>query len=167
MGTHYYKPTDHTAEEWRAMAKQSYQREQESWERSDTDGFLSQWAHVTMAQLYNHLAELAETGGRTTLRWLFDADGNPVDDWSWVDTRYGATVRVGKGDGVRWFNPSEARKGAQRAARDRAKGFTWGLVETDVVVRLGGGLHPSPINERKLGSPLTVITPEDYEDYPS
>jgi hypothetical protein len=33
-----------TAQQYREQARESGRRDQESWERSDTDGFLSQWA---------------------------------------------------------------------------------------------------------------------------
>lgn len=36
-----YTISDHTAAEWRAMAQDSRNRSHESYERCDTDGFLS------------------------------------------------------------------------------------------------------------------------------
>lgn len=58
-----YTISDHTAAEYTAMAEDCIRREQESWERSDTDGFLSQWASNSMARTYRTLARLAANGG--------------------------------------------------------------------------------------------------------
>ena len=37
-----YSPAERTATEWRAMARDCRKRSADSWERSDTDGSLSQ-----------------------------------------------------------------------------------------------------------------------------
>jgi hypothetical protein len=47
-------------------------RVQESWERSDTDGFLSQWAGNLTAQLARAKADLLEAGGVATFPGLYD-----------------------------------------------------------------------------------------------
>lgn len=49
-------------------------------------------------------------------------------------------------------------KGAARLARDQAKGYTFGLVETEVVLRFYGELTLGMATERKNGAPLKVIT---------
>jgi hypothetical protein len=54
-----------TAAELRDKARNSNSQAQKSWERSDTDGFLSQWASTSMADKYNTEAALAERGGLT------------------------------------------------------------------------------------------------------
>lgn len=158
-----YFPDAHTPEEWRAMATRSSDAEAESWERSDTDGFLSQKAFTVMAFMYRDLATLAENGGREEIRWLFDAEtGEPIENWRWVETRYGGSILVGDGDDAVWFNPSHARKGATRLARDKAKGFVWGDVETEVVVMMSGWHH---ITRRKNDAVLKIVHPvsPDYE----
>lgn len=154
MGSTVYFPDQHTAEEWRELAKSRFQAEQDSWERSDTDGFLSQKAAVTYGHMYNDLAALAENGGREQMRWLFTADGEIVEDWRWIETRYGGSILIGSGDDAVFFNSSYAKKGAARLARDKAKGYVWGLVETDVVVIPSGWSH---ITRRKNDAPLKVI----------
>lgn len=50
-------------------------RRDESWERSDTDGFLSQWASGLTADLERKKAELLETGGYSKFAVLCDSEG--------------------------------------------------------------------------------------------
>jgi hypothetical protein len=61
---------------------------QESFERCDTDGFLSQWASGLTAQLKRRQADLLEEGGKAWFTTLADLDGNWVPS-KLVDTRYG------------------------------------------------------------------------------
>lgn len=163
MGNTVYFPDAHTADEWRAMARRNVDAEAESWERSDTDGFLSQKALITMAHMYGDLATLAENDGREDMRWPFDAETDePVEDWRWVETRYGGSILIGSGEDAVFFNPSHAKKGATRLARDKAKGFVWGVVETEVVVMPRGWSH---ITRRKNNAELKIIhrVSPDYE----
>jgi hypothetical protein len=156
-------PSDHTADEWRKMAAESRQRSADSFERSDTDGYVSQWASDLTGRLYSLAAEVAEQGNT----WEFDVpfiDGLPATDWAWVETRYGSTVRIGRGSDVRWWNPSAARKGATRLANDTKKGVVWGNVRTEAVVvmagsgtGMAGALSVRPVVQRKIGAALEVV----------
>lgn len=165
--TKVYFPADKPAAEWRAMASGGRRDEAASFERCDTDGFLSQWSSGLHGRLYDLCADLAETGGIAELDWIFDAEtGEPVADWKWVQGRYGSSILIpgaeyGQG---RFFRPSSAAKGATRLARDKAKGFYWGVVKAEVVVMMGGGgtglagaLSVRPIMERRKGAPLMVV----------
>jgi hypothetical protein len=62
------------AEELRQLAKDSRRRSQESFERSDTDGFLSQWASDLHARLYEVQAEIADQEGKSEFPRLFEGD---------------------------------------------------------------------------------------------
>lgn len=64
----------HTAEELRKMAADCRQRSQESWERSDSDGFLSQWANDITAREYEDQARIIDNGGMATFNGLFEGD---------------------------------------------------------------------------------------------
>lgn len=71
-----------TACEWEQVAvaateseRRSYQSQHESWERSDTDGFLSQWASGSMAREYHAKAQWARNHGYTTETALALLDG--------------------------------------------------------------------------------------------
>ena len=58
----------------RRNADNADKRRSESIERSDTDGFLSQWASGLTAQLERRKAELAEAGDVTEFTGLYEGD---------------------------------------------------------------------------------------------
>ena len=62
------------AEKLRQEAAELEHKKQESWERSDTDGFLSQWALGLIAQLKRRQAEIEEQGGTWLFRCLMEGD---------------------------------------------------------------------------------------------
>lgn len=62
------------AERLREEAAQHERNRQESWERSDTDGFLSQWASGLNAQLAREKADLLDAGGISTFPALYDRE---------------------------------------------------------------------------------------------
>jgi hypothetical protein len=131
-----YFPMDHTPDEWREMSRECYRREQESFDRCDTDGFLSQWASSMTARLYSLAADVAEQGGMWPFRTLADADGKPIDGAREVRTRYGWAWVLPDGT---WFNPSKARSDERADANNRAKGFTFVHVDRPAVVALSDG----------------------------
>lgn len=67
-----------TAAELRQQAADCRQRSAESWERSDTDGFLSQWASDLSARLYESQASILENGGLSTFWGLYDSEKNRI-----------------------------------------------------------------------------------------
>jgi hypothetical protein len=88
---------DHAAdaERHRRQAAELERKAQESYERSDTDGFVSQWASGMNAQLLRRQAEIDDAQGqwefeRTVLERL---DGQPVVARH-VHTRYGDKWRI-------------------------------------------------------------------------
>ena len=52
-----------TAKEYRKMAEDAEQQSADSFERCDTDGFLSQWASGLTAQKYRLQANIEDNGG--------------------------------------------------------------------------------------------------------
>lgn len=60
-----------TPEQLREMARGSMKSREESWERSDTDGFLSQWALGLTANWYEAEARIRENGGVAEFPALF------------------------------------------------------------------------------------------------
>lgn len=154
-----YFPTSKTPEEWRQMARESRQRANESWERSDTDGFMSQWAADKVAQDYDRLATLAENGGKAHFLALTDLDGNLLDA-KYVETRYGWSWAVRNPDGTTtWFNESKARSGERRRKAHEAKGYRLVWVERDALVGFDG--HTFPRND----STPEVVGEIEYRDY--
>jgi hypothetical protein len=67
-----------SASEHRQAAARAEQSAADSWERSDSDGFLSQWAEGLSAQKHRLAAEIAENGGKWHFKGLFDAQDRRV-----------------------------------------------------------------------------------------
>lgn len=80
---------EQNAAEHREKANELRGKVEESWQRSDTDGFLSQWALGISAQREDRLAAIAEAGGKAEFTVALDADGNLVP-MKTVDTKYGS-----------------------------------------------------------------------------
>lgn len=119
------------ADNFRRYAKESAQRAIESFDRCDTDGFLSQWASDSMALHYRACAELCDTQGLAEKPALFDLAGNLVST-RMINGQYGCAwlttedhVRSG---GSQFVNPSHARKAATRHRNLKIKGYTEGTV---------------------------------------
>ena len=74
--------------EYRAAAKAQHDAAEESFQRCDTDGFISQWASGLSAREDQALAQLADDGGLAEFPGLFDLEGNLVPA-KLIDTRYG------------------------------------------------------------------------------
>jgi hypothetical protein len=58
--------------------RRALEMKEESFQRCDTDGFLSQWAHGITADLNREKVKLLKTGGYHQFPVLCDADGNVV-----------------------------------------------------------------------------------------
>jgi len=63
-----------TAEEYRASAAAHKAAKEESFRRSDTDGFLSQWASGLSAQLDRARADILDDGGKAEFIGLYEGD---------------------------------------------------------------------------------------------
>ena len=88
-GTHYsdiralnreekQKRDQRNAKALRAEASKHFDNERESFERCDTDGFVSQWASGLMGSLKSLQADIAENDGKAWLPALVDASGRLV-----------------------------------------------------------------------------------------
>lgn len=110
-----------TADEHRAAAAQHRTDAAESWERSDTDGFLSQWASGINARERDLAAEIADNGGRAQFPALFDLDGNlvaaklvDVEDRFQYGRKVSKWIVLADDDpdsrAVKWINAFPARK---------------------------------------------------------
>lgn len=166
MSTTVHFPADHTAAEWREKAADRLRSSAESWERSDTDGALSQWADDTMAHLYQACAKVVEDGGTVWFRVLADLDGNVIEDAREVETRYGYAWVVPQQDGsVKWFNESGARKAKTRVANNAKKGYKFMKVRREAVMVLGSGWRPLPVALPKDGSPVVEVADWDEQDF--
>lgn len=118
-----------TARQWRDLASISAARSTESFDRSDTDGALSQAGDNLTARKYRLCAQLAEQDGIWGFQALFTLTGALVPDATYIRTKQGKWVwRIGRGEGAQWFNESHALDGSRRRKNDAAKGFYVGQV---------------------------------------
>jgi hypothetical protein len=113
----------------------------DSFDRCDTDGFLSQWASGMTARKQRAQADLLEAGGMIEMSALFNLDGTVASThraygeygayWVLNDT---ASMRFGK----RFFRPSKAQKAAIRRKNNAAKGFAEGIIRVAGYVDIVG-----------------------------
>lgn len=145
-----------TADQWREEARARYQRSAESFERSDTDGFLTQWAADTMAGKYDLQAQIAENGGRATFPALFDLDDDPVAA-KLIETQYGMAWGLlsdpddTDSEFTGFVNPSRAQDPARRAANMAKKGYQVKTVMAPATAALSNGLTPHAYARRTDG----------------
>lgn len=101
--------TTKTAAEYNAEAAQHDQNAADSFERCDTDGFLSQWASGINAQVARANAKIAEAGGIATFSRLrlVTLDGQETDARK-VRTKYGTKWRLDSAD--QWLAYEPARE---------------------------------------------------------
>jgi hypothetical protein len=111
---------------------------QESWDKSGTDGFLSQWALGLSAREERMKSALEEAGGVHIFQALFDLEGNPVPakelDGQWG--RYWAVM-----DSWDWENgkpTGEFVSNAKKQTTYEKKGYRIGRVKAPAEIRIGG-----------------------------
>lgn len=129
--------TAQTAADHRAAAAQHRQDAADSWERSDTDGFVSQWASGVLAREADRKAEIAENGGRAKFPALFDLDGNLVAA-KLFDGTYGATWGLLSDDDPRSRFTGYVSAYCARKSTHTRKGYTEGYVLAPARVKVGG-----------------------------
>lgn len=145
----YYDPTSKTAAEWLELAEQSARTSRESFERSDTDGFLSQWANDSMSRMYRSLAELAKDGGMAEFVVLATAEGVEIEGARQVETSYGFSWVHEDEQGTHWFNESNAQNPAVAARRNAEKGYSFITVKKPAVARFAGTMTLGVVWEPK------------------
>lgn len=126
------KPNDRTEEHWKIIARESQVADAESYERCDTDGFLSQWAHQQMQGRYLHMATVAKNGGTVWAPAVFDLQGNIVT-MDLRDGDYGSYWFIKENEGkARFFTESGANKLTTRRDNNAKKGYRIGSVRVRV-----------------------------------
>jgi len=111
------------------MAADARKRSSDSFDRCDTDGFLSQWASDVMARRYDWCAKVAGNGGRLEISAIFDLNGKLLS-FDYREGQYGSYYLVKSPDwtGRPFVTTSGARKFRTRAANNAKKGVTEGTV---------------------------------------
>lgn len=148
-----------TAEELRTEATTLDQRAADSFDRCDTDGFLSQWSDGITARLRRAEAEVAEQGGTAEFDALFDLDGNLVAA-KLIDTRYGTSWGILATDDPRSEIVAWVGAFPKRETTMTRKGYREGTVRAAAYAELwapssatglGGCLNVSVVTRRKDG----------------
>lgn len=141
MTTTQTNTTDIAAEaaRLRTEAAAHWQERADSFERCDTDGFLSQWASGLTAQHRSAEARLLEDGGVAEFITLFDLDGNWVPS-RLVEGKYGTSWMVldetGKRTGV--YVPYLPKRRDTLAKRGYVEGYAMFPAKIDYVGGQGG-----------------------------
>lgn len=141
-------PMERTGDQWRLLARLSGLRDAESFERCDTDGFLSQWASQQMRNRYLDMASYADNGHVGQRLALFDLDGNVLtlrdgqNDWG---NRYWI---VDGENGRTFLNESNAMKLATARRNNEKKGFRLGFVTVKVELTV----HDSILTDEVVGT---------------
>lgn len=135
------------AAHWTAAELHSANRKEESWQNSDTDGALTQWAHGCLIGQYRLQARIEMWGGRHPIPALFDLDGNLVAAKR-IAGNWGMVWGLLETDDpqspiVQWVNESQAATAAKRIKMLEGKGFRIGTVLAPAVAALGGGATPT------------------------
>lgn len=153
----------------REAAAMHEKRAADSFERSDTDGFLSQWADSLSAERARMRADLMERGGTSKFLALFDLDGNYVTARR-VEGRFGAS----------WYIPG-APKGARYAPyhpvrRDTLakRGYVEGYVIRPAMVEFTGSgrglsgaatVRPTIVPaDQPYDAPVSIVTADRWAD---
>ena len=144
-------------EELENLSAKSWQDSIDSFDRCDTDGFLSQWASSSMSHQYKLEAQLVANGYMTEFSTLADMDGNLVP-CKQVETRYGISWAI--------FNSFEDAEGFNKpiiqwvGLGDRAvknKGYKYVTVVTLGEVRGPASFYSSPY----IAPAIRVATPDN------
>ncbi len=124
-----------TADEHRAAAAADRQAAADSFDRSDTDGFLTQWAHGVTAREHDLAAAILEKGGLWTFPGLFDTATGARVEARMVDGNYGRVWAVRRSDGTvaHWvpaYKSGPRSKAAKLGLEERdelapARAITW------------------------------------------
>lgn len=137
-----------TAAQYREAAKKSRQRVSESWDRSDTDGFMSQWAGDLTAQMYELQAKILDEGGTAEFPALFNLSGELVaaklvsvyDSYKFRHVSKWAVLSSDDPDSeiVKWIKLSEAQDEERRIANNAKKGYYEGTVIAPAAADMAG-----------------------------
>lgn len=139
-----------TADEHRAAAEANAREARDSFDRCDTDGFLSQWASGLTADVHRRQAEIAANGGRATFPALFDLAGNLVAA-KLIDTRFGTSWGVLESDDPRSAITAWIGAFPKRATTLERKGYREGTVRASANAKTW-----APAGARGLGGATQV-----------
>lgn len=141
MGTIIDTAAAKLAADLRAEADRHERERHESWDRSDTDGFLSQWASGLSASLARAKANLIEQGNVAEFSALFDLEGQVISThsgWGQYGPYFRLTDEAAERFGRRFINPSMANDPAREHANNAKKGVAVGTIRVAAYADLRG-----------------------------
>lgn len=143
------------AAQLRTEAAAHWQEKADSFERCDTDGFLSQWESGLMASRKEAEAALIERGGVQEFATLFDLDGNWVP-CRIVEGKYGPSWMILDAEGKRTgeYVPYRPKRRDTLAKRGYVEGYAMFPARIDYI-ECGRG-----VTNVRVGS---VRTSKDHE----
>lgn len=148
-----------TPAEFTAEAAQHEADAHESFERCDTDGFLTQWASGINAQVARANAEIAANDGMATF-WTYKvisvATGKTVN-FRRANTRYGFKLVVDMPDGEVWIDPNA------REATNTSKGVSVGREEFTLPAHANTWAPPGARGMSGASSVTVRIFPDDRD----
>lgn len=158
MGVSSRNYTEASPAELREAASAQYAEEAASFERCDTDGFLSQWASGITGRLYQAQADIAEAGGLAEFPALFNVETGEWVPARLIDGRYGTRWAIVDRESNR-FTGEFIGFMPKRRATNAAKGYTEGRALWPAkAVTHGSGTGLSG------AASVTVITVKTVED---
>lgn len=137
---------DQLAADCRARAAGNRQSAADSFERCDTDGFMSQWADGLTARAWERAASIAEDHGWIEVPALFTLDGQLLTTEKRESSNYGwgwywdVPAVIARAAGVKRFINDPKANSPLRRARTLAKhGVAIGTLRVRPVVGMAGG----------------------------
>ena len=127
--------TINKAQELRDRAARREEQAKESFDRCDTDGFVSQWAHGVLAQEDRLQAQIEENGGVAEFDALFHLDGRRARA-KLIDGRYGECWAFCDADGR--FTGKFISAFPKRESTMARKGFREGKEQVPARAKLVG-----------------------------
>jgi len=158
----------YTPDELRAKARQKERDALESFDRCDTDGFISQWSSGLSAERLYREAQLLEDGGLAEFPALFDLDGNYVPA-RLIDGRYGECWAILDEAGD--FTGEFITAFPARRATIVKKGYLEGRVKRPARVKVAsgkGGMATAYVTvyptDSPLDPPVEIVTADSWAD---
>ena len=158
-----------TPETLRATAAAHEAEAAASFERSDTDGFLSQWASGLSAEKARVRADLMERGGNAEFLALFDLDGNHVTARR-IEGRFGPQWYVpGNPKGTRYLPYHPVRR-TTLAKRGYVEGFVLRPARVELVGSGYGLAGAASVRvaiteaDEPYDAPVAVVTTDRWAD---
>ena len=168
-GTPTMDTTTETPDQLRARAAALSAASAESFDRCDTDGFLSQWALDLSAQKLRREATIREDGGVSEFPALFTLDGEFVPA-KVIDTQYGRRWMLlnATGRATGEFLPYLPVRRSTLARKGYTEGYVVRPAKADIVGR-GRGLSGTAwvatvATDDPWTAPLSIVTTDRFTD---